>query len=185
MMTPPREPAQLLRAHELFRLLSLLLADDPFNRARHGIAVLDVDRLTQLNLGHGRLAGDGVLASVSDSLARALQRDEQAAHWAGDQYVVLLPGAARRRALERKRELLSHTLFRGARPLPGFSVRAGVATYPFDATTNWDLVEVAAAALRRAKSGGRGRVCAHSTLAAGDELGRWSAKAGAAVGWRR
>jgi diguanylate cyclase (GGDEF)-like protein len=158
MTLPPREAGQLLPAHELFRLLSVLLMDDPFHRARHGIAVLDVDGLTELNLAYGRLAGDRVLASVADSLACALQRDEQAAHWAGDQYVVLLAGATRRKALGRTRQLTISTVSRGADTVPRFTVSAGVATYPFDATTNWDLVEVAAAALRRAKSGGRGRV---------------------------
>jgi diguanylate cyclase (GGDEF)-like protein len=157
-MTPLRRPTQLLPPHELFRLLAFLLDDDPARRARHAIAVLDVDGLTQVNLAYGRLAGDRVLASVSDSVARALQRDEQAAHWAGDQYVVLLAGAGRRTALKRTRQIVSGTASRAVGNVPAFGVSAGVARYPFDATTNWDLVEVAAAALRRAKSGGRGGV---------------------------
>jgi diguanylate cyclase (GGDEF)-like protein len=161
MTLRPREEAQLIPAHELFRLLSGLLNDDPFHRARHGIAVLDVDRLTELNLTHGRPAGDRVLAAVSNSVARALQRDEQAAHWSGDQYVVLLPGATRRSTLGRIREITGIVHRRAGIP-PPFSVSGGVATYPFDATTNWDLVEVAAAALRRAKSEGGGRVRAQS-----------------------
>ena len=164
MKLPPKEAAQLLPAHELFRLLAVLLIDDPFHRARHAIAILDVDGLTELNLVYGRLAGDRVLASVAVSLARALQRNEQGAHWAGDQYVVLLAGATRRKALARTRQLTIDTAHGGADTVPRFSVSAGVATYPFDATTNGDLVEVAAVALRRAKSDGRGRVRAHSRL---------------------
>jgi diguanylate cyclase (GGDEF)-like protein len=144
-------------ALQVFRVLAVLLDGDDPPRSRHAIALLDVDRLTEINLAYGRPAGAAVLERVSTALEHALKPGEEAAYWAGDQYVVLLPGVSRRAALRRTRRILTSVGSASAGGL-AVSVSAGVAVYPVDGTTTSALVEAAAVALRRAKCQGRGRV---------------------------
>jgi diguanylate cyclase (GGDEF)-like protein len=134
------------------------LEGDTSRGNRHAIAVLDVDGLTEINRVYGRITGDAVLASLADALAPSLRAGEQAAWWAGDQCVVLFPGAARRKALRRTRRIVARIAGRTSSSEPTVSVSAGVAAYPVDGITNSALVDAAAAALRRAKRDGRGRV---------------------------
>jgi diguanylate cyclase (GGDEF)-like protein len=157
-VTPPLQAKRNVSAHQLFRTLASLLASDASGSKRHAIAVLDVDRLTEINRAYGRGAGDAVLARVSDAIALCLEADEQTAWWARDQCVLLFPGAGRRKALRRTRRIVGRIAGRAGASDPCVSVSAGVAAYPVDGQTNSALVEASAAALRRAKRDGRGRV---------------------------
>jgi diguanylate cyclase (GGDEF)-like protein len=152
-------------AVEVFRALTVLLNHDGPLRNQHAIALLDMDRLTEINLAYGRAAGAATLGRVSTALKQALQPGEQAAYWAGDQYVLLLPGAGRRAALWRTRRILSHVARPAEQGWPAVSLSAGIASYPADGLTNLSLVEAAAVELRRAKRHGRGRVRASIWLA--------------------
>jgi diguanylate cyclase (GGDEF)-like protein len=144
-------------AAEVFHRLAVLLDGDGAPRSRHAIALLDIDRLTQINRLYGTPAGDAVLERVSTALEQATRPTERAARWAGDQYVVLLQGASRRAALRRTHRILTRVAGAAAGG-PAVSISAGVAAYPVDGTSTSALVEAAAAALRRAKRDGRGRV---------------------------
>jgi diguanylate cyclase (GGDEF)-like protein len=157
----------------VFHTLAVLLDRDDPRRSRHAIALLDLDRLTEINLVCGWPAGDAILRRVSTALEHALKPGEVAARWAGDQYLVLLPGSNRRTALRRTRRILRCVVVCATASGPAVSVSAGVAAYPVDGTTTLALVEAATVALRRAKSDGRGRV-------RGLTRSKWSRRADAA-----
>jgi diguanylate cyclase (GGDEF)-like protein len=135
--------------HELFRTLARLTTADCSERRRHALALVDVDELGTINADEGVTAGTRALLLVLRSMAGTLRHGEHAARWAGDQYVLLLPGIGRRAALRRTRRIVS-VVNREA----GLSVSAGVAIYPVDGRTSTELVDAAHVALRVAKQQG-------------------------------
>jgi diguanylate cyclase (GGDEF)-like protein len=157
-MTPLPPAPQAPHAADIFAVLAALLTGEGRQRPRLALAVLDVDRLGHINLEYGRAAGDAVLARISARLSQVLEPGELAAHWAGDQWVVLLPNARPRAAARRIREIAAHLIRPGPGQAPAAGISAGVAAHPAHGLTNSALVDAAALALVRAKRAGGGRV---------------------------
>lgn len=69
------------------------------HRADHGgtgfaLLLLDVDHFKHINEAHGHPAGDRALRLVGNALRSGLRPTDQAARYGGDEFVILLPGAA-------------------------------------------------------------------------------------------
>jgi diguanylate cyclase (GGDEF)-like protein len=130
--------------------------------------VIDIDNFKITNDTRGHLYGDRVLARVASLLLQSLRcKDDFAARFGGEEFVVLLPGAAREGAMivaERIRKLVE-VAGSPALPEPGShprlsTVSCGVATsWPSDSNCREDLLDSADKALYLAKAGGRNQVC--------------------------
>ena len=164
-MTVLRDSPLTVAPHDLFARLAAALAAAS-RTDRHAIVIVDVDDLTAINRTHGTAAGDAVVDAVWRGVAGALEGDERVARWAGDQFVVFLPGAGRRAALRRARAIVDAVAAPAADGMPAVSVSAGVAASPAHGTTNATLIEAGADALYRAKRDGRGLVRAPGRSAA-------------------
>ena len=71
------------------------------------IAVIDVDRLKEVNDHHGHLEGDRVLFEVAEQLRSTLRLPDLSFRWGGDEFAVLFPDTSERdaeRACERLAE---------------------------------------------------------------------------------
>ena len=156
-MTVPGDTARAVAPHDLFARLAAALATAS-RTDRHAIVIVDVDDLTAINRTHGTAAGDGVVDAVWRAVAGALGGDELAARWAGDQFVVFLPGAGRRAARRRARAIVAAVAAPAAPGRAAISASAGVAASPAHGATNATLIEAGADALCRAKRDGRGLV---------------------------
>jgi len=130
--------------------------------------VIDIDHFKSTNDTRGHLYGDRVLARVASLVLQSLRcKDDFAARFGGEEFVVLLPGATREGAMivaERIRKLVevagSPALLEPGEHPRLSTVSCGVATcWPSDSTCQEDLVDSADKALYMAKSGGRNRVC--------------------------
>jgi diguanylate cyclase (GGDEF)-like protein len=129
--------------------------------------VIDIDHFKVTNDTRGHLYGDRVLARVASLLLQSLRcKDDFAARFGGEEFVVLLPGATQEGAMivaERIRKLVE-VAGSPALPEPGIvprlsTVSCGVATYwPNDTNCKEDLIDSADKALYLAKSGGRNQV---------------------------
>jgi diguanylate cyclase (GGDEF)-like protein len=132
---------------------------------RFALAVVDVDRLKEVNDRWGHGAGDASLRHLVDALGRNIREGDWIARWGGDEFVVGFwgvegpadPGAALRRA----REHLERNPVRlpwGEQVRVGFC--AGVCSHG-GAEGARELFFKADAALIAAKKGGRGRVVSY------------------------
>jgi diguanylate cyclase (GGDEF)-like protein len=129
--------------------------------------VIDIDHFKITNDTRGHLYGDRVLVRVATLLLQSLRcKDDFAARFGGEEFVVLLPGTTQEGAMivaERIRKLVE-VAGSPALPEPGShprlsTVSCGVAScWPSDSNSQDDLLDTADKALYQAKSAGRNEV---------------------------
>lgn len=130
--------------------------------------VIDIDHFKATNDSRGHLYGDRVLVRVASLLLQSLRcKDDFAARFGGEEFVVLLPGATLEGAMivaERIRKLVE-VAGSPALPEPGAhprlsTVSCGVAScWPSKSNCQDDLLDSADKALYQAKSSGRNQIC--------------------------
>jgi len=135
------------------------------------VIVVDVDRFKRLNDRYGHLYGDEVLKRIGSLLQQALRaKDDYAARFGGEEFVILLPGTHQTAAIqvaERLRKMVELAGFPALDPTQqpydasiNATVSCGVATaYPTAQDSAERLLMAADKALYEAKETGRNRVC--------------------------
>ena len=130
-----------------------------------GLLMIDVDHFKEYNDHYGHPAGDEVLRQIARMVGESVRRGgELVARYGGEEFALLLPGAdleAARTIAERCREMVVDAKIehRASATSAWVGVSIGVASQV--ATPGVDcsvLVEIADAALYRAKRCGRGRI---------------------------
>ncbi len=154
------------------RTFDTLLAGE-IDRVRLGLSeecsllLADLDRFKLINDHHGHQAGDEVLRAIARSLREQVGRMRMGersllARYGGEELAILLPGVGTAGALRVAEELRAAieclAIVFGDKRL-GVTVSIGVASCPLHGMGSTELVEAADAALYRAKSEGRNRVC--------------------------
>jgi diguanylate cyclase (GGDEF)-like protein len=128
------------------------------------LIMLDIDHFKQLNDTHGHPIGDVILKRLVEVLQDALRAEDVLARYGGEEFAVLARGISPDSAItvgERLRKLVESASFVNNIRV---TVSAGIAVFPFaaDAPKADDpaqkLIELADAALYRAKQTGRNRV---------------------------
>ncbi|HEX7241706.1 MAG TPA: response regulator, partial [Longimicrobiaceae bacterium] len=141
-------------------LVQLLRLADRFDQPL-ALAVLNVDRLRDVNDLHGTDAGDAVLRRLGETLLRHFRGEDVCARWSASELVVGMYGmeagdAARR--LEALRAAFHAEEFTGR---GGARFRAacstGLAVHPQDGTDLASLLRAAGFALQQARAAGRDR----------------------------
>ena len=126
------------------------------------VLMLDVDHFKLFNDRNGHPAGDQALRTFAGILAEAVRDLDMAARYGGEEFVVMLPGASPADAAVVAERIRARTEKAVIDLSPGhrdaITVSIGIATWPLDAGDRVKLLEVADAALYRAKTGGRNRV---------------------------
>lgn len=136
------------------------------------LVMVDVDHFKRYNDAFGHLKGDACLAAVAHALAGVVHRSADfIARYGGEEFIVVLPDtdASQAQALaERAREAVLRLRIEATAPSRYVTVSAGCATsVPGDGALSIDtLVEIADAALYRAKAGGRNLVMSAQPLPA-------------------
>lgn len=147
------------------RAFAAAMATELARTTRHGyalsLAILDVDHFKHINDGYGHACGDRVLAALGALLRRELRREDMAARWGGEEFVITFPStdregshnvAERVRAAVEAMQVEDPT--RGRVPV---TASIGVATWmPGESLDT--LVEAADRAMYASKTGGRNRV---------------------------
>ncbi|WP_269519609.1 sensor domain-containing diguanylate cyclase [Alteromonas sp. BMJM2] len=131
------------------------------------LLLIDVDFFKLYNDQYGHVAGDNVLQKVAQTLVNScVGTDDLVARYGGEEFAVILPATTTDRAKEVANRIIGGVKGLGikheASPLDGvLTVSIGIATQADNCDGNCiELIDKADKALYRAKSTGRGRVCA-------------------------
>jgi len=142
---------ELERARRFSRPLSLIMAD--------------LDFMRNINNSYGHLAGDKVLASVSQSIRDTVREYDHPGRFGGEEFAIVLPEVNRDEAMvlaERLRYTIETTpipiLVNGQTKNISVTMSVGVACFPYDATTLTNLINAADVAVYHAKHIGRNQV---------------------------
>jgi len=126
-----------------------------------GLILLDVDRFKLFNARYGRRSGDRALAELAAVIRQCVRPGGVAARYGGDEFAVLLPGAAGRTLLETAQSLCAAArqavFLTGEGRSARLTVSAGAAEYPRDASGLKGLLAAAQRALEKAAAGGGDR----------------------------
>jgi len=146
----------------------LLRLEEEFSRARRyrtplSLALLDIDRLKEVNDRHGQLAGDAVIRRVGELIRSQVRREDVMGRMGEDVFGVILPGNRYRGAAilaNKIRTEAEETAVPYAGAELSLRLSCGIATYPDNRSikTHDDLIALAENALREAKTRGGNRV---------------------------
>ncbi|RIV28635.1 GGDEF domain-containing protein [Alicyclobacillaceae bacterium I2511] len=107
------------------------------------VVVIDVDSFKKVNDTYGHLAGDAVLASLSQLLLKSLGVDGVVARYGGEEFGILLPVdslTAHHRMEKVRAEVARHVVCYDDYKLQGITVSIGIATYPEHGSNERDLL---------------------------------------------
>ena len=144
-----RKTFQKLFRHVLNRARA---SNEPFT-----LAYLDIDNFFNVNQTYGHVGGDHVLVSVADKARRVIGDKGEVIRYGGDEFIILLPGMGREGAfltLERLREAVEAETTYGSGEnafQAQITISAGLASFPVDGRTEYELMRKADEALYRAK----------------------------------
>ena len=147
----------LANRHTLDRILELEVARAGRQGVSLSIAVIGIDRFSEIQKAGGNAASDEVLRRVAQILAETVRLVDTIARYGNEQFALVAPGP--------DGLVVSERLVRGMaalRPVEGISisVSAGMASFPLDGRTPEELLGVAEKAMLSARKAGGGRVVA-------------------------
>ncbi|HTP65716.1 MAG TPA: diguanylate cyclase [Geobacteraceae bacterium] len=149
------------------RRLWLILDRELARSRRYGrfcsLAMIDIDNFKEYNDRYGHLHGDEVLKQVADIFRKQIRNSDIAARYGGEEFVVVMPETGNELAVhvgEKLRRAFADYPFPQEDTQPGgrLTISIGIATFPQDAASARELIEMADKALYRAKGEGKNRV---------------------------
>lgn len=140
------------------------------------VLMMDLDHFKLVNDTFGHVTGSKTLEEASNCIINTLRAGDVASRFGGEEFAVFLLDADLRQGLvaaERIRKTIEQHEFVVTRQLGEdfpdthrVTISIGIASFPEDSRDPIELVEMADAALYRAKQTGRNRVCAYRQITA-------------------
>jgi diguanylate cyclase (GGDEF)-like protein/PAS domain S-box-containing protein len=138
--------------------LDQLMDGSPDEGVALALLFIDLDHFKRVNDSLGHLVGDALLKTVATRITAGLRASDLVARFGGDEFMVLLPGAADRRHIEEVADKLLRAIEVPVE-VEGQSISVtpsiGIALYPDDAHTPAELIKHADTAMYSAKARGR------------------------------
>ena len=155
----------LANRRRLDQFLDALVTVYSEDKKPFSLIMTDIDNFKHYNDTHGHQIGDAVLKSVAALMVKKVRRDDLAARFGGEEFIVVLPDCGKLRALEvaeTLRETIEAAVFPHQEKHPGSNVTTtlGVATFPDDAVDLDTLLKKADDCLYEGKRKGKNIVVA-------------------------
>lgn len=126
------------------------------------VLMLDVDHFKRFNDQHGHAAGDALLARIGQLLLEVVRSEDIACRYGGEEFTIVLPEAdidtALKRAEQIRAAIAATTILHLRQTFGPATCSIGLATSQGERETPQQLLQIADAALYRAKAEGRDRV---------------------------
>jgi diguanylate cyclase (GGDEF)-like protein len=152
----------LYNTRYLYAALETLTAESTTSAVPFSLIFLDIDDFKRVVDTHGHLNGSQALQEVAAVLQQRVSTPAFGVSYGGDEFVVVLPGTNKGRALHKAEEIrrtLSQTVFLANQGLQvHIQASFGVATYPEDATDRTGLLALADHAMFDVKRRGKNAV---------------------------
>lgn len=127
-----------------------------------GLALIDIDHFKNFNRRYGREPGERLLAELAALIEGETRRNDLAARYGGDEFVLLLPGARGSWLLEQAEDIRyavrDHAFLKQDGRAAQITVSIGTAEFPQDAGDAEGLLKSAQRALEKAQGQGGDRV---------------------------
>jgi diguanylate cyclase (GGDEF)-like protein len=126
------------------------------------LVMLDLDHFKQINDNYGHPAGDKVIKAIAHLLRQRLRKMDAVGRYGGEEFVAVLPRCSRAEAhllMEDIRKRFRDISFTVDQKTFHVTLSAGIASFEPGIDRADQLLQEADAALYRAKSEGRNRVC--------------------------
>lgn len=126
--------------------------------------IIDVDHFKKINDTYGHLQGDRVLTDVAALMRSSVGGEGISIRYAGDEFVVLLPGISKQHAMEIAQRMADqtssyHFIRLDSSETITITLSIGVSNFPEDTDTPDALFDGADRALYVSKKSGRNQVC--------------------------
>ena len=136
------------------------------------LVFMDIDNFKQVVDTHGHLNASKALQEIAATIKTTLKKPAYGVAYGGDEFVLVLPGFDKQRALEMAetiRQRIKQTIYLQKAGLKvSISSSLGVSTFPFDADTLSGLLALADQAMFSVKERGKDSVCGITYQTTGD-----------------
>jgi diguanylate cyclase (GGDEF)-like protein/PAS domain S-box-containing protein len=154
----------LYNTRYLYQALETLITSSAAAGGAFSILFIDLDRFKRVVDSRGHLNGSRAIQEVAATIRSCLESPAWAVAYAGDEFVVVLPGLARAAALEKAHHIqtcIRETRYLGTTGrIARLAASFGVATYPDDARDLESLLALGDQALFTVKDHGRDGIAA-------------------------
>ena len=141
--------------------VTTLVAASQRRQSPFSVLMLDLDYFKQVNDTFGHEAGDKVLKTLAENLVKSVRASDMVVRYGGEEFLIVLQDTGVETAMavaDKIRCKVEETKIQ----LPGTmlqkTISIGVAEFPADSDTFWQVVKFADVALYEAKKQGRNRV---------------------------
>jgi len=128
------------------------------------LIMIDIDFFKKCNDTFGHQEGNKILKTITSILKKSIREVDLLARYGGEEFGIILPCTPKSGACEiaeRMREIVENTVFVLNGQQVHITISVGIATFPEDATLQFDLIRKSDMALYHAKKTGRNRVVAY------------------------
>lgn len=138
-----------------------MIASTSRSAYRLSILMLDVDYFKNVNDTYGHEVGDTVLKTIANIFADTVRANDMVIRYGGEEFMIILQdssGVPSTDVAEKIRKLVEGTTIQLKGTVVKKTVSIGIAVFPDDSDSFWQVVKFADVALYKAKEQGRNRV---------------------------